>query len=560
MASTLIGAENYPPTTDIIEEGDERNIIDDEVKQEQEQEDQQQQQSSTYAVPTRSTLRFVDDLNNNQEEQEQNPLHHQDDDDKNLPCLWWLRGIPTILFISFMIGITIGTTSAIIPDLQGTTFGNNSFIIVGGFGGGKGLLALAYTPIVGSLSDEKSRFMVLMTTMVLSLIPWAIMTIFNNFWTYTVANMIFGLYNVSFTILVVIITANVPQRNKSRTLALSANVAVFLLGIAGSSFLGPVFSGRTAFAISLVAQFLCTLAAFFFLRKSTHSPNKYFHLAEIGSSISNGSGIIANNNNNSSNKKNNNNHEQEEEHEDDVVEEDNNNNHNDNNVNEKTSLLVVSTTTTKNDADDQKKSKAYGLGFHIARSWKLFVANRNIKILFLVSFFNYLTSDMLDQMLFLYLQEALNFSSNDITYTIAIMSVSSALFVVFIAVTKNHINDTWVLRLALISSFVMVCLYGFVTNKLFVIFLPAVNLVGMAVLPSCSSLCVDSVSPAEIGVGQGLVQASRTLGNIICPFMYGYLFQISLDSNFPGWPFFVAAGCVGISIFLTIFLKFEKKD
>ena len=477
-------------------------------QQDQDQDQQQQQDTNTIEVPTPSDLHVA-------------IVEEPEFDEASQPCFWWLRAIPAILFISFLIGVTIGTTSAIIPELQSDTFGNNSFIYVGSFGGGKGLLALAYTPIVGSLSDEKSRFYVLISTMVLSLIPWAAMTIFDNFWIYTIANCMFGLYSISFTMLVVCIVARVPQVRKSRTLALSCNVAIFLVGVAGASFLGPIFSEKMAFAISLLCQFVSLLAAYFFLRKnsSINSPNKYFHLVESGSSASGGSaGVLAN---------------------------------------ESTSLLKKQAVVPQSPKGLNVKS--YSLAFHIARAWKVFVANRNIKILFLVAFFNYLTSDMLDQMLLLYLQESLSFSDNDMAYTIAVMSVASIMFVIFIAATRDYISDTAVLRMALFSSFVMTCLYAVVTNTLFAIMLPAVNMIGMAALPAVSSLTVDSVSPAEIGVGQGLVQAARVAAGAICPFLYGWLFQISWDSDtsLQGWPFFVAAGCIGISILITFALKIQ---
>jgi predicted MFS family arabinose efflux permease len=343
------------------------------------------------------------------------------------------------------------------------------------------------------------------------------------------------LYSISFTMLVICIVARVPQVRKSRTLALSTNVAVFLFGVGGASFLGPIFSEKIAFAISLVCQFVSLLAAFFFLRNSPaiNSPNKYFHLIESGSSASAGSaGILAT---------------------------------------ESTSLLsgtktaphkvvAVSSGTSTPSSPSKPAVKSFSLAFHISRAWKIFVANRNIKILFLVAFFNYLTSDMLDQMLLLYLQESLNFSDNDQTYTIAVMSVASIMFVIFIAATRDHISDTWVLRMALFSSLVMTVLYAVVTNTLFAIMLPAVNVIGMAALPAVSSLTVDSVSPAEIGVGQGLVQAARVAAGAICPFLYGWLFQIAWDSDtsLQGWPFFVAAGCILISILVTFFLKIDS--
>ena len=86
--------------------------------------------------------------------------------------------------------------------------------------------------------------------------------------------------------------------------------------------------------------------------------------------------------------------------------------------------------------------------------------------------------------------------------------------------------------------------------------LPAVNMLGMAVLPAVSSITVDVVAPSEIGVAQGLVQSARVAAGTICPFIYGWLFQISMESStMQGWPFFVAAGCILISIVVSLFLK-----
>lgn len=487
-----------------------------------------------------------------------NPLLQKDYDDTK--CCWWFFRIPTVLFISFMLGVALGVNSATIPNLQSDTFGNSSFMVVGGFGGGKGLLALGYTPIVGSLSDEKSRFYVLMATMVLSLIPYAAMTILNNFWIYTISNMVFGLYNISFTLLVIIICSRVPQTHKSRTLALSTNVAVFLFGVGGASFLGPLFTERVAFGLALLCQFLCGLAAFLFLRKSTNAPNKYFHLAEVSSS-SNGSYLayddkkhIREDENNEEESPNNNNQEHEEKEEEEKEQKQ-----------DETSSLIPQqqNNTSKKDESDivndlvSKNKKSYSIRYHIARAWKLYASNRNIRVLFVITFFNYLTSDMLDQMLLLYLQQTLDFTDNQQTYTIAVMSVASILFVIFIAVTRDTISDTWVLRLALTSSFIMTCLYAVVQNKLFAIMLPAVNVIGMAALPAVSALTADSVDASQVGVGQGCVQASRVLANVICPFMYGALFEISWDqATMQGWPFFVAAGCILISILATFMLKF----
>ena len=57
-------------------------------------------------------------------------------------------------------------------------------------------------------------------------------------------------------------------------------------------------------------------------------------------------------------------------------------------------------------------------------------------------------------------------------------------------------------------------------------------------------------------MGQGVVASARVAAGALCPFLYGWLFQVTQNSSLPGSPFLVAAGCIGIAIGVTFLLRF----
>ena len=393
--------------------------------------------------------------------------------------------------------------SAVIPELQQTTFGNSSFQWVGVLGGAKGALAIAYTPVVGSLSDERGRYFATLAILSLSALPYLVQLATDNFLAYSIANAFAGLYNLALTMIILLISDRVPQIRKGRTIALSLNLAVFLVGVGASSFIGAALATPPAFSISLGCQLAATAAAAYFLRYANHANDAFAQERA-----------------------------------------------------EATALLAAPTSAVRVPAS--APASPLSLPHHFLRAWRLFCSNRNLVCLSAIVFWNYLTQDMFEQMLLLYLQNTLNFTDNDQTYAIGVMSLASVLFVILVVAWRDHLSDASMLRVALIANCAMSILYCFATRKWQAIALPAFNVLGMAALPCVSSMTVDAVGPAEVGAAQGLIAAARVAAGTVCPLAYGWLFNATQSSNMPGSPFLVGAACVFLSFLISFGIKLES--
>eukprot|EP00934_Nitzschia_sp_Nitz4_P007208 Nitzschia sp. Nitz4//scaffold50_size126154//15349//17238//NITZ4_003670-RA/size126154-processed-gene-0.50-mRNA-1//-1//CDS//3329553653//7198//frame0 len=69
----------------------------------------------------------------------------------------------------------------------------------------------------------------------------------------------------------------------------------------------------------------------------------------------------------------------------------------------------------------------------------------------------------------------------------------------------------------------------------------AFSLLGNLVYPSLSSLVSSTVEPKRVGEALGAINGVKALTEGLGPLLFGALMTVSEDSDFPGWPYWIAA-------------------
>jgi DHA1 family tetracycline resistance protein-like MFS transporter len=426
-----------------------------------------------------------------------------------------INRLKAVLFVTFAVGFITGIPSAVIPGLQSSTYGSNSFQITGGIAAGKGVLAFIYNPVVGSISDLHGRRRCLMVTLTASIVPYLAMTCTSNFWVFAVTDMFFGVYGVSLTLLMALVADLIPAHSGVRTEGFAAALAVFMLAVGGSTFVGMSFSNLTTFTICAASQTAVLILAYFIIpdRKegseaSTASPSPACaDDPDAPLLVSAGQAGVA--------------------------------------TSKTPPLLVLRSFFSPS-----------SLRLVVDRVLDAIKKHRNLRFLTAIIFWNYLTQETLEQLLLLYLQNTLNLNSNDQAYVISIMSAASLLcLTVIITYMRIYFGTVGTLRLALLANFILSMLYAFATTTWQAMAIPSLSLVGMAVFPCTCAIAAASVSDENSGVVQGIATGARVIAGAICPGLFGLLFQVTQNSQLPGAPFVVGACCVLVALLFSRFVE-----
>jgi MFS family permease len=465
----------------------------------------------------------------------------QGEGEETLPFLARINRLKAVLLITFVVGFITGIPSAVIPGLQSSTYGANSFQITGGIAAGKGLLMFVYNPLVGSMSDVHGRRRCLMVTLTASIIPYLVMTCTNNFWAYAIADMVFGLYGVSLTLLMALVADLIPARSGVRTEGFAVALAVFMLAVGGSTFVGMSFSNLTTFTICAGSQTAVLILGYFALpTPSTTYEHDAARAEEEEEDATAGRQVVAQSSTTSDSPP------------------------------EAARLLEpqcsVSSETT---AARRKTTKRHhsnscftvlsfgaSSGMFLQRVIAAIRAHRNLRFLTAIIFWNYLTQETLEQLLLLYLQNTLNLNANEQAYVISIMSAASLICLTFIITyMRIYFGTVGTLRLALLANFILSMLYAFATEPWQAMAIPCLSLVGMAVFPCTCAIAAASVSDDKSGLVQGVATGARVIAGALCPGLFGFLFQVTQNSPLPGAPFVVGACCVLMALVFSRFVE-----
>jgi len=421
--------------------------------------------------------------------------------------------LKSVLFLTLLVGIITGIPSAIVPSLQQDTFGNSSsFVVTGLIGAGKGSLQFIYNPVIGHFSDLHGRKICLLLTLGASCIPYISMVLTNDFWVYALTDMVFGMYGATLTLLMAHVSDLIPIETGVRTESYAVCLAVFMLGVGGSTFIGVSLDTLVTFGVCAGAQTVVLILSYVLLPKGTVTTTTTTEesglLQADGSAAAAPAGA----------------------------------------TDGATSRCRCPVTTLFATTKDVVKSVWYAIRDH-----------RNLRYLSAIVFWNYLTQETLEQLLLLYLQDTLDMGNTGQAIVIAVMSGASLLcLVVVIGFMKDWFGTLGTLRVALVANFLISLGYAFAKTRWEAIAIPILSTVGMAVFPCTCSIAASSVSEARAGLVQGIATGSRVIAGAICPGLFGLLFQATENWVFPGMPFVVAAACVLVAFVLTIPIDVES--
>eukprot|EP00658_Telonema_sp_P-2_P081118 TRINITY_DN8231_c0_g1_i2.p1 TRINITY_DN8231_c0_g1~~TRINITY_DN8231_c0_g1_i2.p1 ORF type:complete len:205 (+),score=68.34 TRINITY_DN8231_c0_g1_i2:80-694(+) len=168
------------------------------------------------------------------------------------------------------------------------------------------------------------------------------------------------------------------------------------------------------------------------------------------------------------------------------------------------------------------------------------------------------TEMMLEEMLLMYLMmDPRDYSMMDLNIVLAVMAAAGVFGLLFcIDLLRRWLNDMWLLRLSLVANCAMCVLYAFVQTKWQGYSLPIFSVIGMAAYPAVCAVAAYIAGDNTFGVVNGLMGATRQIAGVISPFIYGVMFQSSMDSAFPGWPFIAGGGSLILGLLTTFFIQY----
>ena len=441
-----------------------------------------------------------------------------------------LSRMRSLLPVIFMLGFTIATPSSIIPYLQQNTFGNNVFLTTGFLAAAKGVLGFAYAPIIGSFSDTFCRKYVLIVTLSLNLIPYISYLATGNYWYYAATNVLFGLYDPTMAVLMAAVADLFRRDCREHTENFAVASAVFFLGVGLAPFLGAFLSTTVTFILCVAFLASMILGVAFFLPRFDTTTTTAAPLQPSGNVLTVG-----------------------------VV------NDNDEPQPSERSALLPQPDVVSGDAPQPSATAFVAQTAEIVAPVKANAASRtlvalrlykDLRLTILLLFFNSLAEQMLDKLLLQYLQNNLNFGATKQAIVIAILGFGGVFGMVIVTtLLKRHSGPLRALQVALIANVVICSLYSFVTAPWAVYLTTAFSIVGMGVYPCACALAARCVSPDAMGVAQGCAAAARMAAAGVAPLLFGYIFQDTQSTAFPGIAFLVAAGCVAVAGVMTTFLS-----
>eukprot|EP00927_Polykrikos_kofoidii_P072778 TRINITY_DN68870_c0_g1_i1.p1 TRINITY_DN68870_c0_g1~~TRINITY_DN68870_c0_g1_i1.p1 ORF type:complete len:451 (-),score=51.91 TRINITY_DN68870_c0_g1_i1:194-1546(-) len=175
--------------------------------------------------------------------------------------------------------------------------------------------------------------------------------------------------------------------------------------------------------------------------------------------------------------------------------------------------------------------------------------NVTLALLSFVVFLDFLAEQMLVSLLLLYMKREFDVSSLQLGSLLAIVgSTASVSLLVVVPLVQPRLGDLALMQVGLVTNIVSVGSFAFV-QRFWQAYLPPLGcLLSFAVFPTANALAATAVPRSRVAMAQGIVAGSRTLAEGVSPIFFGWLFEIATNSSLHGWPFLVAAVCIGVAL------------
>lgn len=199
---------------------------------------------------------------------------------------------------------------------------------------------------------------------------------------------------------------------------------------------------------------------------------------------------------------------------------------------------------------------------HAARLLEAFLSYPDLRLVAMVIFANGLAENLLDNLLLLYLDNTLNFTATQQSVVIAVLGVGSVFGLIGVTqLFRKYLGSLGTLRVALLANVVICALYSFVTPAWGIYAITTLSIVGMGVFPCACAVAALCLEEEAAGLAQGLASSARMLSSGVGPLFFGWLFEVTENTQYPGASFLVASGCVFLAFLVTRFLapRFSTK-
>lgn len=464
--------------------------------------------------------------------------------------------IKAVLFLMLMVGLVSGVPSSYEPDLMQDAFGDNMYIVSGAMSAAKGIICALYNSILMSMSDERGRKGALLLSMSLSVVPYAVFVATNNYWAYSITDLFLGMYDAALCMSMAVITDRIPRSCGMRTECFALLIGTMFIGLAIGPFSSYVMTQNQTFVFALCLQVGVVLFVVLGFpedsakvseleeeeRRDLIKPEASYHISAAKTPLSDAENQI-------------------------------------NNANETSTLIcpytgakstgtggcpvmhsqiVMTAPIPSKSTIDVILSYVKSAITAMVRLFKVFISSPPLMILTVMIFFNYLSVQVLEAFMNLYLGNNLNFTPDQ--QTISICAVAGAGLICLFFVTglmKRFLGLLMALRVALFANGLQVGLFAAVQTPLQSYLVPILGIFAQATYPCASAVAITLVSEENVGAALGIASASRMLAEAVAPLAFGAIFNATQNDNPPlsGIGFVVAAGCVGISFLLSFLLR-----
>ncbi|CAJ1327564.1 unnamed protein product [Effrenium voratum] len=182
-----------------------------------------------------------------------------------------------------------------------------------------------------------------------------------------------------------------------------------------------------------------------------------------------------------------------------------------------------------------------------------------LKLLALVVFLDFLAEQMLVSLLLLYLESRFHLSPWQLACELGLVGASASVsLLALVPRLQPRLGDLALMRLGMVANCVSVALFGIIWAPWQALLPPLGCFLAFAVFPTANALAA-AAAPQSGALAQGVISGARTLAEGLAPVLFGGLFQVAARSAWPGWPFFVAAGCVALGTAISWQLP-ESRD
>jgi MFS family permease len=470
-----------------------------------------------------------------------------------------IKRLKVVFGLIFLLGYSNAVSAPNIPELITSTFGGNSYLVSGLFAGGSGLLACLYAPAVGAISDSKSRRWALLLTQVLSVLPVVAFLASQNYWAYAAVNTVLGLSGPTLSLLMTCVTDYIPPSCPARTETFAMTMFFFLLGVGT----GPIVSMCVSVYLSFVIAGVCMLMAVPITYYLLPPPEKYrvedeearraFIEAAVRSgrcpmlpsgrismsygsvapptaadgqdtqallqdsqcpaaSVQNGTDAV----------------------DDSVVAV---------TVDDQPVMSPTATGDTSQ-ADAPPLGAVAHVKAAVARMRRVLAASRELRLVLFVVFWSCMCQEALETNLMLYLQNKLNFKSNDFTVLIVIVSVSGLISLgIVVSTLRRCLGTIRTLEVCIMGNVLFALGLCFVEEKWQALAVTTFGIFGYGVFPCSSSLVAHAVAQPDAGAAQGILTAMRMLAQAVGPVVFGALFNATQYTSLPGTPYLIGSAC-----------------